>query len=148
MLGSGASCPYLTLARVACTGLDARTSPSFLRLSCVAGAFGTAWYVRHRRYANRGTPSNYYSLATPAPRITAFTLLRIDYALKALEKRQVETDKWRAVVLREKCLLAGLAPHRNIIALYQTFQDEKHLYLLMELAEGGELYKILYKARR
>ena len=89
-----------------------------------SGAFGTAWFVRHRHFSDRS------------------------YALKTLEKRQVQKQNWRTVVMREKEILAGLPPHPNVIALYQTFQDEHHLFMLMEIAVGGELYKLLSKEGR
>ena len=64
------------------------------------GAFGTVYLVKHKRYADRY------------------------YALKCLDKRQVIKHNWRAVVLREKEILASLPTHPCVIALYQTFQDE------------------------
>jgi serine/threonine protein kinase len=30
-----------------------------------------------------------------------------------------------------------------VVALYNTFQDEHSVYMLMELADGGELYALL-----
>jgi calcium-dependent protein kinase len=30
--------------------------------------------------------------------------------------------------------------HPNIIKLYETFEDEKNVYLIMELCLGGELF--------
>ncbi|KAL1518772.1 hypothetical protein AB1Y20_003056 [Prymnesium parvum] len=89
-----------------------------------AGAFGTAWYVRHRRFTDRS------------------------YALKALEKKRMNNAKWRSAVKREKSILSGLPPHPNVIALYQTFQDDHHLFMLMEIAVGGELFKRLCKEMR
>lgn len=38
--------------------------------------------------------------------------------------------------------------HPNIIALRQVFEDKKHVYLVMELVTGGELFdKIVEKVR-
>lgn len=65
-----------------------------------------------------------------------------------LEKRKVRDSKWRSVVMREKTILAGLPPHPNVITLYQTFQDDERLFMLMEIAFGGELYKLLKRERR
>ena len=36
--------------------------------------------------------------------------------------------------MREKDILSSLPSHPNVIALYQAFQDEKLLFMLMELA--------------
>ena len=33
--------------------------------------------------------------------------------------------------------------HPNIIKLYDTFEDEDHLYLVMEECNGGELFQRL-----
>lgn len=30
--------------------------------------------------------------------------------------------------------------HPNIIKLYETFEDDKNIYLVMEICEGGELF--------
>lgn len=30
--------------------------------------------------------------------------------------------------------------HPNIIKLYETFEDDKNIYLVMEVCEGGELF--------
>uniref|UniRef100_A0A061S5H3 Calcium-dependent protein kinase n=1 Tax=Tetraselmis sp. GSL018 TaxID=582737 RepID=A0A061S5H3_9CHLO len=35
----------------------------------------------------------------------------------------------------------------NCIALYDTFEDEENVYMVMELAEGGELYKRIKKGQ-
>ena len=74
------------------------------------GAFGVAWLVQHREHGER------------------------KYALKVLDKKTVQKHNWRTVVVREKNILASLPPHPNVIALYQTFQDDKALFMLMELA--------------
>ena len=37
--------------------------------------------------------------------------------------------------------------HRNILRLFGYFYDEKRIYLILEFAPGGELYKTLQKGR-
>ena len=88
-----------------------------------AGAFGTAWLVRH---------------------------LKTDrlYALKALEKHMIKRQNWTSVVVREKDLLQSLSPHPCVITMHNAFQSPTHLFMLMELAPGGELFQLLEKAHR
>lgn len=33
--------------------------------------------------------------------------------------------------------------HSNIITLHALFEDEKYIYMLMELAENGNLYNLI-----
>ena len=96
-----------------------------------AGAFGTAWLVEYRR-ASVESPEK------PRPQ----------YALKSLDKAAVQRGRWTAVVMREKEILASLAPHPCVVALHNTYQDEKHLFMLMELVAGGELYQLMLKQGR
>jgi len=35
--------------------------------------------------------------------------------------------------------------HKNIISLYGFFHDDDNIYLILEYAKGGELYKELKK---
>jgi calcium-dependent protein kinase len=37
--------------------------------------------------------------------------------------------------------------HRHIIKLFNHFEDEKFFYLIMEYAEGGNLFHKLYRER-
>ena len=96
-----------------------------------AGAFGTAWLVEYRRA----------SVESPEKP-------RAQYALKSLDKAAVQRGRWTAVVMREKEILASLAPHPCVVALHNTYQDEKHLFMLMELVAGGELYQLMLKQGR
>eukprot|EP00437_Effrenium_voratum_P044386 CAMPEP_0181477754 /NCGR_PEP_ID=MMETSP1110-20121109/42382_1 /TAXON_ID=174948 /ORGANISM="Symbiodinium sp., Strain CCMP421" /LENGTH=525 /DNA_ID=CAMNT_0023603071 /DNA_START=51 /DNA_END=1628 /DNA_ORIENTATION=- len=45
---------------------------------------------------------------------------------------------------KQEILIMKVMDHPNIIKLYETFEDRRHLYLVMELCTGGELFdKIL-----
>lgn len=60
------------------------------------------------------------------------------YALKAIEKRRIVGEKQLERLYREKAILSELdCP--LVARFYRTLQDEANLYLLLELATGGEL---------
>jgi len=67
------------------------------------------------------------------------------YALKCMRKAQVVATKQQAHVLNEKRILA-MMEHPFVLRLVQTYQDKGELYMLLELALGGELFSLL--ARR
>ncbi len=49
-----------------------------------------------------------------------------------MSKRSVES------ILNERRLLASLQ-HRFIVIMVEAFQDQEHLYIVMNLMEGGDL---------
>lgn len=82
-----------------------------------AGKFGSVYVARHRA--------------------TGFV-----FALKVLDKRQlikhrVEHQLRREIEIQSHCR------HTNILRLYSFFHDEKRVYLMLEMAPGGELYALL-----
>ena len=88
-----------------------------------SGAFGTAWLAVHQQTKRA-------------------------YALKVLNKSTVKRQNWTSVVVREKNILAGLPSHPCVIAMYNSFQSPSQLFILMELATGGELFSLLEKFER
>ena len=60
-------------------------------------------------------------------------------AIKILEKEKIEDEGDRERILREIQILK-LLKHPNIVQLYEIFEDEQRLYLIMEYAENGELF--------
>jgi len=65
------------------------------------------------------------------------------YALKMLNKRQLVDNDQVDGVLREKALLTTIS-HPFILSCHGTFQDESHLYLLLKLMQGGELFNVIH----
>mmetsp|Transcript_68672 Transcript_68672/g.198909 ORF Transcript_68672/g.198909 Transcript_68672/m.198909 type:complete len:354 (-) Transcript_68672:98-1159(-) len=64
------------------------------------------------------------------------------FALKVLDKNQlikhrVEHQLRREIEIQSHCR------HVNILRLYSYFHDEKRVYLMLEMAPGGELYALL-----
>ncbi|XP_027256773.1 sperm motility kinase 2B-like [Cricetulus griseus] len=62
-------------------------------------------------------------------------------ALKVLRKRKM----WSFPIMSEVDIMM-MIDHPNIISLLQVIETEKRIYLIMELAEGQQLYKYTRKA--
>ena len=79
------------------------------------GAFGQVWRIKHKKTSKL-------------------------YACKQVAKEKVMKmlDQFR----REVLIMYELF-HPNIIRLYHHFEDTKYFYLVMELAEGGNLFQKL-----
>ncbi|GLE03200.1 hypothetical protein PINS_up012079 [Pythium insidiosum] len=69
------------------------------------------------------------------------------YALKCLVKSRIVENNLKEHVLNEKRVMVSL-DHPFILRLYSTYQDKKYLYLLLELALGGELFTYLRRRER
>ena len=68
-----------------------------------------------------------------------------EYAVKILDKRHIIKEKKVKYVNIEKDTLNRLTDHPGIVRLYYTFQDERSLYFVLDLATGGELLGTLKK---
>ena len=91
------------------------------------GAFGKVWLVTHEKPTNgSGRPSA--------------------YALKTMSKAQILDAKLGHSVVREK-ELSFLLDHPFILHIVCSYQDENHLYMLLPLILGGELYSVLHKQK-
>jgi CRP-like cAMP-binding protein/tRNA A-37 threonylcarbamoyl transferase component Bud32 len=86
------------------------------------GTFGKVWLVSHKR---TGTP----------------------YALKQLNKREIIGHHQVEGVIREKNIRASIE-HPFVVNLVATFQDDRHLFMLIELVQGGELFSVIHTETR
>ncbi|KAF2096957.1 Pkinase-domain-containing protein [Rhizodiscina lignyota] len=66
-----------------------------------------------------------------------------EYAIKVLDKKHIIKEKKVKYVNIEKDTLNRLTDHPGIVRLYYTFQDERSLYFVLDLASGGELLGVL-----
>ena len=64
------------------------------------------------------------------------------FALKVQYKRELLSSHQDAGVIREKQIMESL-DHPFIIRLISSFQDETCVYMLLTLAQGGELYALM-----
>lgn len=68
-------------------------------------------------------------------------------ALKVLHKSELQTGKVEKLVRREIEIQSNLA-HPNVLQLYGHFHDSKRIFLIVEFAAQGELYKHLRREHR
>ena len=64
---------------------------------------------------------------------------RIQAAIKVLDTRLADSGEVRRRFVREAELLFEL-DHPHIVKYYETYDDTKYIYLVMELCTGGELF--------
>jgi len=82
------------------------------------GTFGEVFLVIHKRNNNR-------------------------YALKIQNMHEIIERGQTGAVIREKNLMASI-DHPFICKLINCFHDENHLFMVMELAQGGDLFSIIH----
>lgn len=68
-------------------------------------------------------------------------------ALKVLHKSQLNKDDMGHQLRREIEIQANLR-HKNILRMYEYFWDEQRIFMVLEYAPRGELYKVLQKCGR
>jgi serine/threonine protein kinase len=78
------------------------------------GAYSKVYHVRHRTNGN-------------------------EYALKVVEQKKLNHSKLNRRLKNEVALQLSLN-HPCIVKLYNTFEDDDLIYLVLELCSGGELY--------
>jgi polo-like kinase 4 len=89
------------------------------------GAFGQVYQASLSRAGNRSNNN-------------------VKFAIKIIDKQLVMTSELVQRVKNEVSIHSTL-DHPNILRLFHFFEDDRNVYLVMELAEQGELYKILKK---
>jgi len=65
------------------------------------------------------------------------------YALKALSKEELLSQRETAFFMEERNAMTKLRTSKYTTSLYAAFQDRENLYLLMEYAPGGSLQRML-----
>ena len=64
-------------------------------------------------------------------------------ALKSLTKKQLLSDDSTILQVAREIEIQCHLHHKNVLAIYGYFWDEKRIYLILQYAPGGELYKEL-----
>lgn len=66
------------------------------------------------------------------------------YALKAINKKDLMTQRQVQHAQNERDVL-GLVSHPFLVKLWSTFQNETHVFLVMDYLPGGELFRLIRK---
>ena len=66
-------------------------------------------------------------------------------AIKVINKKWISENLKCMNQLRREIEIQSHLHHPNILSLYNFFWDKKNVYLVIEYAQGGELFKILHK---
>jgi len=64
------------------------------------------------------------------------------YAIKVYDKSKL-TDTNRQRSVRREIKLLQKMNHKNIVKIYEAFETENHVYLVMEYVGGGSLHSYL-----
>jgi aurora kinase len=67
--------------------------------------------------------------------------------LKKISKKEIKNNNMMTQISNEIQISKRLE-HPNIIKLYEYFDDENDIFLVLELARGGQLYQKLMKVGR
>jgi len=68
-------------------------------------------------------------------------------AIKSINKEYLSEEKQRSKIMHEVSILLQLR-HESIVKLYETFETERHIMLVMELAAGGDLLNFVRKRKK
>lgn len=69
------------------------------------------------------------------------------YAMKAMEKDKIVNSDIYECIATEYAAMSTIK-HPFVMRLEWAFQDEDHVYFVIELIEGGDLFYHLYEAHR
>ncbi|CAH9115061.1 unnamed protein product [Cuscuta europaea] len=96
----------------------------------------------HQRFRDRETPRKGKFGRVYLPREVETESIVV---LKVIFKEQIEKYRLHQQLRREMEIQNSLR-HPNILRLYGWFHDDERIFLILEYAHGGELYKELRKS--
>ena len=70
-----------------------------------------------------------------------------NYAIKIIDKEQLQKEHMEEQLKREIAVMK-LLDHDHVVKLYEVLQTQRHIYLVLELVTGGELFDRIVAAKR
>ncbi|OMO56018.1 hypothetical protein COLO4_35823 [Corchorus olitorius] len=67
-------------------------------------------------------------------------------AVKIISKAKMKTTLYIEDVRREVKILKALSGHKHLLKFYDAFEDDKYVYIVMELCEGGDLSDRIFES--
>lgn len=68
-----------------------------------------------------------------------------EYAVKSIEKSKINDQLH---LLQRELSLLMMVNHPNIVKLYEVYEDDRYIYMVMEHCAGGELFEQLMERQR
>jgi len=127
-------------SQVSKSHVEENHSKARANLSVKAGAFSIGAFAA----SNRGQLEDFYEVETKVIGEGSYGSVQ-----KCMYK---DTGQWRAVKtinkklvknpeqFKEEMTIMKLLDHPNIVRLHETFDDERNVYLVLEICNGGELF--------
>lgn len=69
------------------------------------------------------------------------------WAIKIIDKEQLQRERMEEQLKREIAIMKALK-HENVVALQEVMQTQNHIYLVLELVSGGELFDKIVSQKR
>ena len=101
---------------------EANTNDFEIKASLGTGAFGKVFKVAHKK-------------------------TKLIYAIKQISKKQIKAQKMVPQIKNEIKIMYSVH-HENIIKLYNHFEEDDYIYLIIEYAPGGQLWYKLNQVGR
>lgn len=75
------------------------------------------------------------------------TETNLPYAIKIINRQMIKQEKMESQMKREIAVMK-LLKHKHVVKLREVLQSSKHIYIVLELVTGGELFDRIVQAKR
>ncbi|KPM08452.1 serine/threonine-protein kinase SIK3-like protein [Sarcoptes scabiei] len=80
-------------------------------------------------------------------KLARHTIINIQVAIKVISLKSLDNDQVKKL-LREIDIMKRIGSHKNIVRLYQVMHSDRHVMLVTEYCQGGELFEQLVNKGR